>query len=210
MQRFLVRNDNRTFIFVKGLGVSCDGTIFVDDQIWRFTHDHPEFLSDTDLTLPNFGIRLIGFFDGPKWSVRASKLLLKCAEAMLDHLGRGNWSWNNWLWNNLFQNNSFTVKIESVGKTEITYSKIDYLMWNPTSWRPVIDGRMFHSLSKIENCVSKSLVSKKWFMSVVIILLPVTTVIFSSIFNFRIQLFRQPFCRIHGSYITRISDLLDD
>ena len=50
MQSFLVRNDNITFILVKGLGVSCDGAIFVDDQIWRSTHDHPEFLSDTDLT----------------------------------------------------------------------------------------------------------------------------------------------------------------
>ena len=46
MQSFLVRKDNRASIFVKGLILSCDGAIFVDDQIWRSTHDHPEFLSD--------------------------------------------------------------------------------------------------------------------------------------------------------------------
>ena len=103
---------------------------------------------DLHMIIPNFFQILISpfrtsepewlvFFDGPTWSIRADKLLLKCTEAILDHFGRGNRSWNNWLWNNLFQNNSFTVKIESVGKTEITYSKIDYSMWNPnpTSWR---------------------------------------------------------------------------
>ena len=33
---------------MKGLVVSCDGAIFVYDQIWRSTHDRPEFLSNTD------------------------------------------------------------------------------------------------------------------------------------------------------------------
>ena len=50
MQSFLVRKDYRASIFVKGLILSCDGAIFVDDQIWRSTHDHPEFLSDTDIS----------------------------------------------------------------------------------------------------------------------------------------------------------------